>query len=141
MDRIEDCVSFLVGKAAQQVTRRTREALAPHGVTPVQYAVLSLLDERDGQSAAALGARLVLDSATMTGVVDRLAEAGLVRRSPAADGDRRVVLLFMTEKAKALAAPLDLAMRRLNQAVAEELGPEREVVWAALRRLAVASRS
>ena len=27
MDRIEDCISFMVGKAAQQVTRRARDLL------------------------------------------------------------------------------------------------------------------
>jgi hypothetical protein len=36
MDQIEDCISFIVGKAAQQVGRRAREKLEAHGVTPTQ---------------------------------------------------------------------------------------------------------
>ena len=41
MERIEDCISFLLGKAYQQVQQASKRRLAPHGVTPVQYALLS----------------------------------------------------------------------------------------------------
>ena len=50
MDRIEDCISFIVGKTAQQVTRRARELLAPFGVTPVQYAVLKVVCDAEALS-------------------------------------------------------------------------------------------
>ena len=80
MDRIEDCISFIVGKAAQQVARRARDRLEPHGVTPTQYAVLKVLSDADGQTGAELGARLGIDSATTTGVADRLAASGLLER-------------------------------------------------------------
>jgi MarR family transcriptional regulator, organic hydroperoxide resistance regulator len=135
MDRIEDCVSFLVGKAAQQVARRARDRLAPHGVTPVQYAVLRALWERDGQSGAELGARLAIDSATTTGVVDRLEAAGLLARRPDPGGDRRVHRAVLTDRARALQPALDAAMDGLNAEVAAELGADAATVWAALRRL------
>src|ERR1041384_6232386 len=95
MNRIEDCISFLLGKAAQEVSRRAREALAPCEVTPVQYAVLRALWEEDGRSGAELGARLVIDSATITGILDRLEAAGLVRRR-ADPADRRINRAFLT---------------------------------------------
>ena len=47
MDRIEDCIAFIVGKAAQQVARRARDKLEPHGVTPTQYAALKVLSDAD----------------------------------------------------------------------------------------------
>ena len=96
MERLEDCISFLIGKAAQQVTRRAREILAPYGVTPVQYAVLKVLWEADGRSGAELGARLVLDSASITGVVDRLEKHGLVERTRPKH-DRRVQFIELTD--------------------------------------------
>ncbi len=80
MERIEDCVSFLLGKAYQQVNQDAKQRLAPYGVTPVQYALLKVLWERDDQSGAGLGERLQLDSATVTGVLDRLERAGQARR-------------------------------------------------------------
>ncbi len=121
MERIEDCISFLAGKAAQQVARRARDKLAPHGVTPVQYAVLRALWERDGQSGAELGARLAIDSATITGVIDRLEAASLLGRRPDA-GDRRVHRLSLTARGRALRAPLDAAMVALIAEIAAEIG-------------------
>lgn len=134
MDRVEDCISFLIGKAGQQVARRAREGLAPHGVTPTQYAVLKVLWEQDGLSGAELGARLLMDSATVTGVVDRLQAAGLLERRPHGE-DRRVNTLFPTDRGRALQAPLDAAMDRLNGEVAREMGDGAQALWAALRRL------
>jgi MarR family transcriptional regulator, organic hydroperoxide resistance regulator len=134
MDRIEDCISFLVGKAMQEVTRRSREKLAPHGVTPTQYAVLKLLWDADGQSCAELGTRLRIDSATITGVVDRLESAQLLRRQ--ADGeDRRVHRLFLTAQGRALREPLDAAMDGVNDWAAGVLGKRARSVRAALRAL------
>jgi DNA-binding MarR family transcriptional regulator len=123
MERIEHCISFLLGKAAQEVSRRAREALAAHYVTPVQYAVLRALSEEDGRSGAELGARLVIDSATITGILDRLEASGLVMRR-ADRTDRRVTRLFLTEVAKRRQPALDVAMDGVNDAVAEELGGE-----------------
>lgn len=135
MERIEDCISFLTGKAAQQVARRARERLAPHGVTPVQYAVLRALWERDGQSGAELGGRLGMDSATTTGIIDRLEAAGLLRRSPDGD-DRRVHRAVLTPRGRSLRGPLDRAMDGLNAEIAAAMTEaEAAALWAALRRL------
>lgn len=134
MDRVESCISFLVGKAAQQISRRAREKLAPWGVTPPQYAVLKVLWDSDGQSGAAIGARLVIDSATITGVIDRLEEAGLLKRR-ADDGDRRVYRLFLTARGKDLQEPLDAEMDQLNAEVKAVLGVQARALWDGLRRL------
>jgi MarR family transcriptional regulator, organic hydroperoxide resistance regulator len=134
VDRLEDCISFLLGKAGQQVARRAREKLAPHGVTPTQYAVLKTLWGQDGQSGAEIGARLVIDSATATGVLDRLQASGLLERRADRE-DRRVQRVFLTPSGRALQAPLDAAMDRLNDEVRQHLGAEANGFWSALRAL------
>lgn len=134
MDRVEDCISFLLGKAAQQVSRRAREKLAPWGVTPTQFAVLKVLWDGDGQSAAAVGARLVVDSATITGVIDRLVAAGLLERR-FGSGDRRVNHLVLTDCGRALEAPLDAAMDELNREVEAEFEGRVSPFFEGLRRL------
>ncbi|MDB5361210.1 MAG: mhqR [Rhodospirillales bacterium] len=139
MDRVENCISFLTGKAAQQIARRTREKLSPWGVTPPQYAVLRVLWEQDGQPGAAVGQRLVIDSATITGVIDRLEGTGLLERR-ADGGDRRVHRLFLTERGRALRAPLDAVMDRLNAEVAAELAGAAPALWDGLRRLGEARK-
>ena len=135
MTQIEDCISFLMSKAAQQVSRRARDALEPHGVTPTQYAVLRALADADGLTGAEIGERLGIDSATTTGVADRLAAAGLVERRPD-PVDRRLQRLFVTARAHALQPTIDLAISRLNAEVAAEFGGEAAPLWASLRRLA-----
>jgi DNA-binding MarR family transcriptional regulator len=134
MDRVEDCISFLLGKAGQQIARRTRERLSAYEVTPVQYAILKVLWDRDGQSGAELGTRLVIDSATTTGVIDRLEASGFVERR-ADDQDRRVQRLFLTKRGRTLQAPLDAAMDQLNAEVRRQLGGQAKAFWSALRLL------
>jgi len=135
MDKIENCISYLLGKAQQRVTRRAKELLAKHDVTPVQYAALCVLWEGDGQTGAELGARLVIDSATMTGVIDRLERAGVVERRPDGD-DRRIYRLYLTERGRALRKPLDLAMTQLNNEVEALLGRDSKQFYRTLRKVA-----
>ena len=140
MDRIEDCISFLVGKAAQQVAWRARDKLAPYDVTPTRYAVLKVLWDQDGQSAADVGVRLVIDSATITGVIDRLEASGLLERRR--DGeDRRVQRLYLTRKGRALQKPLDRVMDQVNDEVRAILGKQAPGLWRGLRRLGSAEEA
>lgn len=122
MERIEDCFVFLLGKAYQRFNQEARQLLAPHGVTPAQYGLLEVLWERDEQSGAELSERLQLDSATMTGLLDRLERAELVVRRP--DGtDRRINRVGLTAQGQALRVPLGHAMDEVNAAVVAQLGP------------------
>lgn len=135
VDRIEDCLSFAVGKAYQQVQQEAKRRLAPFGVTPAQYAVLKVLWEQDAQSAVALGERLTFDSATMTGLVDRLSRDGLVERRPHPD-DRRINLVCLTRAGRARQPELDAVIDAMNEEFAERLGSrELATLKARLRRV------
>jgi len=113
MLRNEDCISFLLGKAYQHVNQDAKQRLAPYGVTPVQFALLNLLWAEDCLSGAELGARLQLDSATITGVIDRLAHLGLVERQPDPH-DRRVNRIRLTARGAALQDPLSRVIEQCN---------------------------
>lgn len=134
MERLEDCISFLLGKAMQQVSRQAKAKLAPFGVSPLQYAVLKALWLKDGRSGADLGSALRLDSASITGVTDRLEALGLVQRDGDAD-DRRVNRLYLTSRGKALEGPLDKAMDQLNDEIGAALGSGYTALRSNLRRL------
>jgi DNA-binding MarR family transcriptional regulator len=123
MEHIEDCLSFYLGKAYQRVTQSAKRRLAPYGVTPVQYALLKVLWERDNQSGAELGERLQLDSATMTGLLDRLEHAKLIERQAHAT-DRRINRVVLTARGRDLQAPLDQEMDQMNQAFLNDFPPE-----------------
>ncbi len=123
MEHIEDCLSFYLGKAYQRVIQSAKQRLAPYGVTPVQYALLKVLWEQNDQSGAELGERLLLDSATMTGLLDRLEHAGLIERQSHAT-DRRVNRVVLTARGRDLHVPLDREMDYLNQDFLSQFPPE-----------------
>jgi DNA-binding MarR family transcriptional regulator len=123
MERIEECISFLLGKAYQQVNQASKRQLASYGVTPAQYALLKVLAECDGQTGSELGDRLVLDSATITGLLDRLERAGLLERRADAT-DRRVHRIFVTVQGRELQPTLDREMDALNVAFLARLTPD-----------------
>jgi MarR family transcriptional regulator, organic hydroperoxide resistance regulator len=135
---IEDCISFLLAKAGQQVSRRFRDTLAKYDVTPVQYAVLSVLWERQALSSADLSSRLAIDSATMTGLVDRMEALGLLLRRSDPE-DRRVSRVYLTARGQGLRKALIKAVVDLNRKIAGELGSQAAGFQASLRRLADAA--
>lgn len=140
MERVEDCVSFMIGKAAQQVTRRARELLAPFGVTPVQYAVLKVLSDAEALSGAEIGKRMVLDSASITGILDRLESLELVRRMPNPD-DRRALLIVATGRARQILPEMDAQMDRLNAEATAILKTDENRFFRELRRIGEWSRN
>jgi MarR family transcriptional regulator, organic hydroperoxide resistance regulator len=74
---------------------------------PPQQMVLGLLDEP--RAMGELAHHMHCDSSNITGIVDRLAERGLVERR-AAEGDRRVKLVALTQAGEELRD--ELARRR-----------------------------
>ncbi|MER5972954.1 MarR family transcriptional regulator [Streptomyces sp. NPDC002055] len=133
---IDNCVIFALGKAYQRAHGELKSRLRPLGLTVPQYSVLAGLWEQDGRTAAQLRERLVMDSATLTGVLDRLERAGLVNRFPD-EKDRRLVRLGLTKAGTALREEVQRMVTELNAELLQLLPPqEAEPLRAALRTLA-----
>ena len=141
LENLEDprsCVCFLLSRAAQAAQRHLRALLEPYGITPAQYLILECLWIKDGMAPKSLGDLLKFDSATLTGLIDRLDRAGLVQREPDPQ-DRRAIRVRITEKAKKLKKPLRELRLRANEEILEDFLPEnRETLKKAL--LALISR-
>jgi DNA-binding MarR family transcriptional regulator len=135
LEAIEHCISFLSGKAAQNISRLSRERLSRCGLTPIQFAVLQALKQTPGLNATELGDVLVIDSATITGVIDRLCRMGTLVRSPDAK-DRRINRLSLTGRGTAVVADAGEVMDRINREVADAFGPDAARLWQFLERLA-----
>ena len=101
---LDDQLCFALYAASRAVTARYRPLLDELGVTYPQYLVLMLLWERDGQTVGELGARLALDSGTLSPLLKRLTAAGLVTRHRRAD-DERSVSIKLTDAGRALEGP------------------------------------
>ncbi|MET8245021.1 MarR family transcriptional regulator [Streptomyces sp. NPDC005202] len=122
MTRIDDCIAFVLSKAYQRVHAELKPRLAAFGLTAPQYAVLLGLWEQDGRSSAQLRERLVMDSATITGVIDRLERNGPAHPRPRPQ-DRRLVRLRLTDAGRALRDEVQRTTTELN---ADVLGAFRE---------------
>ena len=95
----QDVILFILSKANQKVYGTFKSRLLPFGLTPMQALVLNALYEEEGLSAGDLGKRLVLDSATLSGVIDRMTENGWIIKKTAKE-DRRVLNLQLTNKTR-----------------------------------------
>ena len=68
--------------AADALLRESQRLFRPHGLTAAQFNVLNVLAGRPaGLSQRELGDLLVVDRSNVTGLLDRMGEAGWVRRS------------------------------------------------------------
>src|SRR6059058_4379213 len=108
--------------ALRQFLRRSEEVARRHELTPRQYLLLLMIKAREDTPEQAtitdLVDRLALTQSTITELVQRAEEAGLVARRPS-PSDGRVTHLSLTP----------VGTERLKAAF-EELGPEREQLLA-----------
>jgi DNA-binding MarR family transcriptional regulator len=96
-------VCFPLYAATNLLNRLYGPVLKPLGLTYPQYLVMLVLWEEEPQTVGALGARLYLDSGTLTPLLKRMEAAGLVSRTRDAEDERRV-LIGLTERGRALRA-------------------------------------
>ena len=101
--RLETQLCFAVYGAAHALTRTYKPLLEPLGLTYPQYLVMLVLWEEDDQPVRAIGARLGLDSGTLSPLLKRLEQGGLVARRRDNE-DERLVRISLTEKGQDLAA-------------------------------------
>lgn len=70
-------------------------------LTPSQFDVIATLGDTEGMTCSELSAHTLVTKGTLTGVLDRLAHKGLIRRD-SVHGDRRFTKIVLTEKGNAL---------------------------------------
>lgn len=131
MKNYEDCVIFLLAKAYQKAHGSFKKRLLPYGLTPIQHLILEALWEEDGQSAGDIGKKLVLDAATLSGVLDRLVIGGWIVKETD-DGDKRMLRIHLTKKGIDLRQTLAEQRDQTNQDLLASLTLEEKVL---LKRL------
>lgn len=133
MESFEDCIVFLLAKAYQKAHGSMKKRLHPYGLTPIQYLIVESLLEEDGLSAGDIGKRLVLDNATLSGVLERLAEREWIIKKTDPN-DKRLVRVSLTDKAKALKEELTGEREQANEEILRALSIEEKVLLKRLLR-------
>lgn len=99
--KVDDQLCFALYAAAKALTAAYRQALTDLELTYPQYLTLLAAWEQDGRTVAELGRAIDLDSGTLSPLLRRLEQAGLIRRERSVS-DERVVRVYLTERGRDL---------------------------------------
>lgn len=88
--RLDQQICFPLYAASNIVTRLYRPLLAELGLTYAQYLVMLCLWQESPQTVSQLGHALHLDTGTLTPLLKRLEQRGLIVRRRAEEDERRV---------------------------------------------------
>jgi len=133
MNIVEDCIIFQLAKAYQKAHGLFKKRLLPYGLTPIQHLILEALWLEDGISQKDIGTRLVLDRATLSGVLDRMASGGWITKTQDPE-DKRTLRICLTEKGRDLKAGLSRERNQANEELLGNLNLEEKVLLKRLLR-------
>jgi len=115
---VEDRIIFLISKVCQKLMINLQKAFSENGVevTPVQVGLLFFLQKNNGSSLTQISQGLMLENPTVTGLIDRLENLGYVKRADH-PSDRRVYLIYLTEKGNLVANKALPIVKKLNEEI------------------------
>ena len=90
--KLENQLCFPLYACAREVVKRYKPFLDDIDLTYTQYVTMMVLWEKPSVTSKEIGERLHLDSGTLTPVIKKLAEKGLVTRARSAEDERNLVV-------------------------------------------------
>jgi len=133
MPEYKDCVVFLLAKAYQKAHATLKKRVSEYGLTPIQVLVLEAIRLEEGVSAGEVGRRVLLDSATLSGVLDRLAERQWIVKETDSQ-DKRSLRIYLGEKAKESIHDIGRAREQANKDLLKGFSMEEKVLFKRLLR-------
>ncbi len=130
---LPDSKVFLLAKAYQRGHGELKRRLIPYGLTNMQLLVLEGLWYSEGATATELGKLLILDKATLSGVLERMEDDGWIikKRDPE---DRRLFPLFPSKKANRLKDRLTEARKAADEELLEKLSTAERLLLSRMLR-------
>ena len=116
-------VCFKLNRAMRKVSRAYEAHLAPLGITPAQFYVLSSLFETAQVKFKVLAGKLSMEGPTLTGILDRLERMNFIERR-ADPEDRRSLLIFLTEQAQEKRDIIATLVDTLDSELRKQFEPE-----------------
>lgn len=111
-------------RTSDQLQIRFARLLRDHGMTPSQYNVLRILrGEGKPLPILEIAGRTITVVPGITGLIDRLEQAGFVQRQRCPE-DRRVIYVVLTEAAAGVLARLDQPILDLHEQLLGHMSPD-----------------
>jgi len=99
--KLENQLCFPFYAVSRLITRAYQEDLDNLGITYPQYLVLMVLWEKENISVVEIGEKLILNTNTVTPLLKRMENMGLIVRTPS-QKDQRKVLVSLTDTGKSM---------------------------------------
>ena len=125
--QLDNQICFRLYTAARLVTQAYTPLFTELGITYPQYLVLLVLWEKDKRPVCDIGKRLLLETNTLTPLLQRMEKAGLVTRTRGkVDSRQRIVSL--TQKGRAMRKQAAVIHESMRKEVALKLSEEKKMV-------------
>lgn len=121
MDKLNAYVCFNMRAAMKKIDRLFSNKLEDIGISIPQSFILFCLQEENGLTLKEIGSRTLIDSSSMTVLVDKLEKDELVKRQLDSQ-DRRAIRVFITEAGSEIAEKISSVISNLNTLLFDLLG-------------------
>ncbi|WP_427310736.1 MarR family winged helix-turn-helix transcriptional regulator [Cupriavidus sp. H39] len=118
---VDGYLAYLLARASHLISGEFHREVEASGLSVQEWRVLATLADRPDCTIGALAEITLTKQPTLTKLVDRMAQDGLVRRR-ASRTDRRQALISITPRGLALARPLLERAAQHERAVLDDFG-------------------
>jgi DNA-binding MarR family transcriptional regulator len=130
---------YLLARLGEASRKRFHEALAPEGLHPRHFGVMTVVRAHPGLTQQQLHEKTAIDASSMVAVIDELEAKGLAERRPY-PGDRRARTVFLTALGEETLARVRTLAGELQGEFFRNLSAEEQrTLLALLRKLAGSS--
>jgi DNA-binding MarR family transcriptional regulator len=127
---------FLLSWNGQRISHKFAAALAPIGLRPQHFGVLTLIDAHPGSAQQELVTRSLIDPSSMVAVIDELEQMGLAERRRHPEDRRKHAVHLTTRGRRTLHRAQDAAIKMAQEMFAPLDARELETLRRLLRKLA-----
>jgi DNA-binding MarR family transcriptional regulator len=132
---MKDSVGFLINDTARLYRRTLDSTLRDLGMTSLQWRTVARLRREPGMRQSELADLLEVEPITLSRMIDRLADSGMVCRKPDPN-DRRAWNLYLTDKTDGLIRQLETEAKQVEDlALAGLSADERQVLGGLVERV------
>ncbi|MDD2373466.1 MAG: MarR family transcriptional regulator [Syntrophomonadaceae bacterium] len=134
MEDFSKFIPYQMKLVMKGLEKQGNDYLAHYNISMGQAYILVSLLEQDGSTLTRVCQRANLESSSLTTMVDRLERDQLVERKPSTQ-DRRITLLYITDKGKKIATRIYEEGLKHNEAIMAILGEYKDAWYQIIKRL------
>jgi len=129
--QLQPSLGYLLRRAQHAFRTRIDDSLRPLGLTAPQYAAMAAVEADEGISNAELARAAFVTAQSMQGILANLERKRLLTRN-AHPGHGRIRCSELTARGRAILAQARLRVQKIEQLLAEAVGPDLRAQFEAL---------